>query len=337
MMLERRSRFNPAIEGPVQGSTMNKKIILTGIKPSGRPHVGNYIGAIKPALALAQNPAHEAVYFIADYHALTTTHDAKELRHSTLEVAATWLALGLDPSRAVFFRQSDIPEVFELTWVLSCFTGKGLMNRAHAYKAAVQKNQEAGVDEDAGVNMGLYQYPILMAADILLFGTHLVPVGKDQAQHIEMAADMAGSFNAVYGPVLTIPAPYINEATATVPGLDGRKMSKSYDNVIPLFGDPKKLRKLVMRIVTDSTPPEAPKDPKTSSIFQIYESFGTPEQIEALRARYHQGIGWGEAKQALYEALEAFLEGPRKVYDDLMAHPDTIEARAARRGEAPRK
>lgn len=316
---------------------MNKKTILTGIKPSGRPHIGNYIGAIKPAIALAQNPAHEAIYFIADYHALTTQHDPKEMRQSTLEVAATWLALGLDPARVVFFRQSDIPEVFELTWVLSCFTSKGLMNRAHAYKAAVQKNQEAGVDEDAGVNMGLFQYPVLMASDILLFGTNLVPVGKDQAQHIEMAADIAGSFNAVYGPVLTIPAPYINEATATVPGLDGRKMSKSYDNVIPLFGDPKKLRKLIMRIVTDSTPPEAPKDPQSSSIFQIYQSLATPEQIEALRERYQKGIGWGEAKQALYEALEAHLEGPRKVYDDLMAHPDTIEDHLARGKEWGRK
>ncbi|UQA57763.1 tryptophan--tRNA ligase [Polyangium aurulentum] len=308
---------------------MNKKTILTGIKSSGRPHLGNYIGAIKPALALAQNPAHEALYFIADYHALTTLHDPKEMRHSGYEVAATWLALGLDPARVVFFRQSDVPEIFELAWVLACFTSKGLMNRAHAYKAMVQKNQEAGVDEDAGVHMGLYEYPILMASDILLFDSHLVPVGKDQAQHIEMAADIAGSFNAVYGPVLTIPAPYINEATATVPGLDGRKMSKSYDNVIPLFGDPKKLRKLVMRIVTDSTPPEAPKDPATSSIFQLYESFATPEQIEALRGRYQTGLGWGEAKQALYEVLEAFLEGPRKVYDDLMAHPDIIEGHLA--------
>jgi tryptophanyl-tRNA synthetase len=304
---------------------MTKKIILTGVKSSGHPHLGNYIGAIKPALELARDPANEALYFIADYHSLTTVHDAKKMRESTLEVAATWMACGLDPERTFFFRQSDIPELFELTWVLSCFTGKGLMNRAHAYKASAQKNAETGKDEDADVNMGLYTYPILMSADILLFGTNLVPVGKDQVQHIEMAADIAGSFNAVYGPILTIPAPRIDEHTAVVPGLDGRKMSKSYDNVIPLFGDPKKLRKLIMKIVTDSTPPEVPKDPDSSSIFQLHRAFATPEQSAELRARYQAGIGWGEAKQALFEVLEAFLEGPRKIYDDLMAHPDVID------------
>ncbi|HMY21591.1 MAG TPA: tryptophan--tRNA ligase, partial [Polyangium sp.] len=304
---------------------MAKKTILTGVKSSGHPHIGNYVGAIKPALELVKKPDHQGLLFIADYHSLTTVHDKKAMQHSTLEVAATWLACGLDPSNVVIFRQSDIPELFELAWVLSCFTGKGLLNRAHAYKAIVQKNEEAGNDVDAGVNMGLYNYPVLMAADILMFGTDLVPVGKDQLQHLEMTADMAGSFNAVYGPILKIPAAYINEQTAIIPGLDGRKMSKSYDNEIPLFGDPKKLRKLVMRIVTDSRPPEEPKEPETSHIFQMYQAFATPEQAAALADRYRKGIGWGEAKQALYEALEASLAEPRKVYDDLMAHPEVIE------------
>jgi tryptophanyl-tRNA synthetase len=315
---------------------MTKKTILTGIKPTGEPHLGNYVGAIKPALALAQDPAHQGLYFIADYHALTTVHDAKEMRHNVLAVAATWIALGLDPERVIFFRQSDVPEIFELTWVLSCFTAKGLMNRAHAYKAAVQKNQESGADEDAGVNMGLYNYPVLMASDILLFGTHVVPVGKDQVQHIEMAADMAGSFNAVYGPVLTIPAPRIDEQTAIIPGLDGRKMSKSYDNTIPVFDDPKKLRKKIMRIVTDSTPPEVPKDPAASHIFQLYAAVASPEQTEALRERYLKGIGWGEAKQALFEVLDAYLSGPRQTYEELMKNPDVIEGHLARGKERAR-
>ena len=315
---------------------MAKKIILTGVKSSGHPHLGNYVGAIKPALELAQNPDHQALLFIADYHSLTTVHDKKTMHESTLEVAATWLACGLDPSKIVFFRQSDIPELFELTWVLSCFTGKGLLNRAHAYKAIVQKNQESGTDVDTGVSMGLFNYPVLMASDILMFGTHLVPVGKDQVQHLEMTADMAGSFNAVYGPILTIPAAYGNEQTAVIPGLDGRKMSKSYDNVIPLFGDPKKLRKLIMRIVTDTTAPEEPKDPSTSHIFQLYTAFATPEQSAALADRYRQGIGWGEAKQALYEVLDAFLTEPRKIYDDLMAHPEVIEKHLAEGKEKAR-
>lgn len=315
---------------------MAKKIILTGVKSSGHPHLGNYVGAIKPALELAQNPDHQALLFIADYHSLTTVHDKKTMQESTLEVAATWLACGLDPSKIVFFRQSDIPELFELTWVLSCFTGKGLLNRAHAYKAIVQKNEESGTDVDTGVSMGLFNYPVLMASDILMFGTHLVPVGKDQVQHLEMTADMAGSFNAVYGPILTIPSAYGNEQTAVIPGLDGRKMSKSYDNVIPLFGDPKKLRKLIMRIVTDSRPPEEPKDPSTSHIFQLYTAFATPEQVAALAGRYRQGIGWGEAKQALYEVLEAFLAEPRKIYDDLMAHPEVIEKHLAEGKEKAR-
>lgn len=315
---------------------MAKKTILTGVKSSGHPHLGNYVGAIKPALELVKNPDHKGLLFIADYHSLTTVHDKKALRNSTLEVAATWLACGLDPANVVIFRQSDIPELFELAWVLSCFTGKGLLNRAHAYKAMVQKNEEAGHDVDAGVSMGLYNYPVLMAADILMFDTDLVPVGKDQMQHLEMTADMAGSFNAVYGPILKIPAPYVNEQTALIPGLDGRKMSKSYDNEIPLFGDPKKLRKLVMRIVTDSRPPEEPKEPETSHIFQLYSAFATPEQAAALADRYRKGIGWGEAKQALYEALEASLAEPRKVYDDLMAHPEVIEKHLAEGKEKAR-
>lgn len=304
----------------------SKKTILTGIKPSGHPHLGNYLGAIKPALELAKNPEHEALYFIADYHALTTTHDPKAMRDSILEVACVWLALGLDPERVIFFRQSDIPELFELSWVLSCFTSKGLMNRAHAYKAIVQRNEENGVDVDAGVNMGIYNYPVLMAADILMFSTNLVPVGKDQVQHIEMAADIAGSLNAAYKrELLTIPQAFFHPETGLVPGLDGRKMSKSYGNEIPLFGDPKKLRKLVMKMVTDSTPPEAPKDPKTSSIFQIYAAFATAEQAAALADRYAKGIGWGEAKQALFEVIDATLAEPRQRFDELVANPQRVE------------
>lgn len=316
---------------------MTKKIILTGVKPSGHPHLGNYIGAIKPALELASDPNHQALLFIADYHALTTVHDAKVMQESTLEVAATWLALGLDPERVVLFRQSDIPELFELSWVLACFTSKGLMNRAHAYKAAVQKNEEAGVDIDAGVNMGVFGYPVLMASDILLFGTNLVPVGKDQVQHIEMTADIAGSLNAAYKTeLLTIPAPFFNAETALIPGLDGRKMSKSYGNEIPLFADSKKLRKLIMKIVTDSTPPEAPKDPSASSIFQIHQVFASAEQSTALAARYASGIGWGEAKQALFEVLDAHLAEPRKKYEHLVTHPDEVEAILAKGCERAR-
>jgi tryptophanyl-tRNA synthetase len=270
--------------------------------------------------------AKQALYFVADYHALTSVHDRKELDALVVDVAATWLALGLDPDKVVFYRQSDVPEIFELTWILSCFTGKGLMNRAHAYKAIVQKNQENGVDDDFGVNMGLFCYPVLMAADILLFGTDLVPVGKDQVQHVEYARDIAQSFNSVYGEVLRVPRARIGEETSVIPGLDGRKMSKSYGNTIPIFAPEKQLRKLVMRYVTDSSRPEDPKDPSVSPLFMMYKEFATAEETEQLRKRYLAGVGWGEVKQELFTVLNRALAEPRRKYDELMADRARVDA-----------
>src|SRR5450759_1730290 len=285
--------------------------ILTGIKPTGSPHLANYIGAIKPALDLAQGATH-ALYFIANYHALTAIHDPRELDRLIYEVAATWLALGLDPEKVIFYRQSDIPEIFELTWILSCMTAEGLMNRAHAYKAVVARNRERKAQDDAGVNMGLYAYPILMAADILLFRTDLVPVGRDQAQHVETARSVAQHFNQTYGEVLKLPTARMNEETAVIPGLDGRKMSKSYDNTIPIFVSAEQLRKLLMRYKTDSSARTVPKDPTTSSLILMYKEFSTPEETEAMRRCYREGIGWGEVKQALFDVLERFVEEPER-------------------------
>jgi len=322
------------------------KRILTGIKPTGSPHIGNLLGAIRPALALAAMPDTEAMYFIADYHALTTVHDGKELAALTREVAATWLAFGLDPDKTLFYRQSDVPEIFELAWILACFTSKGWMNKMHAYKARVaeSENEDAA---DAGINVGIYTYPVLMAADILLFDTDLVPVGKDQVQHVEIARDMAQRINHVYGKeLLRLPAAKIDEQTAIVPGIDGRKMSKSYDNQIPLFDKPpvpnqpkkkhERLKDSVMSIVTDSTPPEVAKDPDTSQVFQLYKLFGTPEQIAALRDRYRAGIGWGDAKKALLEILEAQLAAPRAKYAELMADPQHVDRLLAQGAERAR-
>lgn len=299
---------------------MEKKIVLTGIKPTGSPHLGNYLGAIKPALTLAQDEQYQAMYFMADYHAMTAIRDPAYFRHVCYEVSAAWLALGLDPDKVIFYRQSDVPEIFELTWILACLTPKGLMNRAHAYKAAVAQNLEIGVsDTDSGINMGLYNYPILMAADILLFQTDLVPVGRDQIQHIEITNDIAQSFNHTYGKVFKLPDHNIQEEeTASLPGLDGRKMSKSYDNTIPLFVSPELLRKLVFRIKTDSAPPTEPKDPATSTLFLIYKEFAGPEQVESMRKRYQRGIAWADVKQELFETLNSFLEKPRQLYNQLM-------------------
>lgn len=297
------------------------KVSLTGIKPTGEPHLGNLIGAIRPALTLAEQ--YDSIYFIADYHALTTERDPEAFRHYTRSVAATWLAEGLDPTRTIFYKQSDVPEIFELAWVLSCITGKGLMNRAHAYKAARDRNVEVGEDPDAGVNMGLFNYPILMAVDILIMESDVVPVGKDQVQHVEYAADIAGSFNHLYGKSyqLKIPQAIIPETGTgqTLPGVDGRKMSKSYGNTIPLFLPENQLKKLVRRIPTDSTPVEAPKDPDSSAVFQILEHFATPEVIADTRARLQAGgVGWGELKNQLFEVLNAELGPRRERYDELM-------------------
>jgi tryptophanyl-tRNA synthetase len=299
---------------------------LTGIKPTGAPHVGNWLGAIAPALELAERPDTDAAYFIADFHALTTVRDGDELRQLTHEVTATWLAFGLDPSRTLVYRQSDIPEIFELSWLLACFTPKGFMNKAHAYKAARDENVAKREDEDAGINMGLYTYPVLMAADILIVDADYVPVGQDQVQHVEIARDIAVRVNHAWGEgTLRLPAPLIRKEVAVVPGIDGRKMSKSYDNTLACFATAKQLRKSVMRIVTDSTGPGEPKDPDKSLVFQIHQTLLDEAGRAELAARYRAGVSWGEAKGALADALEARLAGPRERYDALMAKPDDME------------
>lgn len=317
------------------------KVSLTGIKPTGEPHIGNFIGAIRPALELADE--YESIYFIADYHALTTIRDAELLQRYTRSVAATWLAAGLDPERTIFYRQSDVPEIFELTWILSCVTGKGLMNRAHAYKATLDRNREAGnPDLDAGVNMGLFSYPILMAVDILIMETDVVPVGKDQVQHVEYAADIAGSFNHVYGHAyeLKIPQPLIPESDGgqALPGVDGRKMSKSYGNTIPLFVEASKLQKLIRRIPTDSTPVDEPKDPDSSSVFQILEQFASPGEVVEVRKRLEAGgMGWGDLKNELFEVLDDLLAPLRERYDALMEPTSELDELLVRGAEHARR
>jgi tryptophanyl-tRNA synthetase len=296
-----------------------KEVSLTGIKPTGDLHIGNYFGAIKPALELAKT--YDARYFIADYHALNTMKDPKELNSTIRQVAAGWLAAGLDPEKVIFYRQSSIPEVFELTTMLAAFTSKGLMNRAHAYKAAVQENNEKGDDPDAGVNMGLFTYPILMAADIIIFDSDIVPVGEDQVQHIEMARDMVQAINSNYGkPVLKLPRAGVQENVAVVPGLDGRKMSKSYGNTIPMFASESSLHKIIMRVVTNSQAVEEPKDPDSSQIYLLYKLFATSEEQAALAARYRSGgMGWGEAKEELFRVANRELAPMRQRYDAIMA------------------
>jgi tryptophanyl-tRNA synthetase len=296
---------------------MSNKITLTGIKPSGTPHIGNYLGMIRPALELAKE--YQALYFIADYHALTTVKDPEALKYLTYDVAATWLALGLDPDQVIFYRQSDIPEVMELTWILACFTAKGLLNRAHAYKAAVDENVENNLSPDEGINSGLFFYPALMAADILLFDTNFVPVGLDQKQHIEISRDIAQAINSNYGDILTIPEAVIRDDVMTIPGLDGRKMSKSYDNVIPMFASSNQLRKSVMRILTDSRRPEEPKDPETDNVFAIYKHFARSEDIARVRKGYLKGgLAYSQIKTELFELLEAEFAGARERYNKFM-------------------
>ncbi|MBI9104702.1 MAG: tryptophan--tRNA ligase [Spirochaetales bacterium] len=306
---------------------MSKQIVLTGIKPTGVPHLGNFLGAIKPAIELANMPEYEARYFIADYHSLNSIRDPEVLKEYTYEVAASWLACGLDPSKALIYRQSDIPETFELTTILMAFTAKGLMNRAHAYKAQVDVNNEKKNPPDHGINMGLYTYPVLMAADILLFDSNLVPVGRDQKQHIEMAQDIAEAINHNYGkPLLTIPEPRINEETETVTGLDGRKMSKSYGNTITLFLPEKKLKKTINKIVTNSQALEEPKDPETCSVFALYKLFATKEEQDKLATVYRAGgMGWGFAKNELFEKINEVLTPIRTRYEELMADKSVID------------
>lgn len=314
-----------------------KKVSLTGIKPTGSLHIGNYFGAIKPALELARD--YDARYFIADYHALNSVKDASELASHIRGVAAGWLAAGLDPERVVFYRQSSVPETFELSTILMAFTAKGLMNRAHAYKASVQANNEKGEDPDAGINMGLYTYPVLMAADILLFDTDVVPVGKDQVQHVEMAQDIAQAINFNYKKeLLRVPQALVRESSAVIPGLDGRKMSKSYDNTIPLFAPEKQLRKTVMRIVTNSQTVEEPKDPEACQVFALYKYFATPEEQAALASRYRAGgMGWGEAKDALFQAMNRELSPMRERYDGILADTAALDAVLARGAERARE
>ena len=299
---------------------------LTGITPSGTPHLGNYAGMIRPAIKASRDPGVESYYFLADYHALIKAHDPDRVHRSTLEIAASWLAAGLDPEHVTFYRQSALPEVTELTWFLTCVTGKGMLNRAHAYKASQDKNTEAGRDIDDGVTAGLFMYPVLMAADILIFNAHKVPVGRDQIQHIEMARDIASSFNHLYGEHFTLPEAVIEESVATIAGLDGRKMSKSYDNTIPLFSTPAQLKKLIGSIVTDSRAPGEPKDVEGSALFQIYQAFASDEETAALRQAYADGIAWGDAKTMLYERIDREIAPLRERYNHLMAHPQEVEA-----------
>jgi tryptophanyl-tRNA synthetase len=306
---------------------MNTRV-LTGITTTGTPHLGNYVGAIRPAIAASREPGVDAFFFMADYHALIKSGDAARIERSRLEIAATWLAAGLDPEKATFYRQSDIPEIPELTWFLTCITSKGMLNRAHAYKAAVDRNAETGEDADAGITAGLYMYPVLMAADILAFDANQVPVGRDQIQHIEMARDIAQRFNHLHGgEFFVLPQVQIDEQVATLPGLDGRKMSKSYDNTIPLFaGGKKALRDTIMRIVTDSRAPGEPKDAEGSALFTLFRAFASEHESAVYRQALEEGLGWGEAKQILYERIETDVAPMRERYEALMADPAGIEA-----------
>lgn len=319
---------------------MPKQTWLTGITTSGTPHIGNYVGAIRPAVEASHDTTRDGYYFLADYHALIKHQDPARLVQSRQEIAAAWLALGLNVDHVTFYRQSDIPEIMELTWMLTCLSAKGLLNRAHAYKALVQANLEQGgdhADPDRGVTMGLFGYPILMAADILMFKATHVPVGRDQIQHLEMARDIAQRFNHIYGEHLVLPKVVVDDNTAVLSGLDGRKMSKSYDNTIPLFTTAKKLRKSIMRIVTNSQEPGEPKDTEGNTVFEIYSAFATAEQTEAFAAAYAEGIGWGDAKQQLFELIDGVLAEPRERYDHLMAHPEEIDAVLAAGAEKARR
>ena len=316
---------------------MIDKAILTGVKPTGAPHIGNYIGAIRPALALAA--AHEKSYlFIADYHALNVVRDPKVMMEDSYQVAACWLALGLDTDRTAFYRQSDIPEVFELATLLSTITPKGLMDRAHSYKAAMDKNNEAGRDVDANVNMGLYTYPILMAADILAMQSDKVPVGKDQVQHLEFARDMAGYFNNTFTPVFKLPQHQLEKEGSLLPGIDGRKMSKSYNNHIPVFMDKKARKKLVMKIVTDSKRPEESKNPDENTIFQLYVHVANADEIKDMHEAFEKGgIGYGDAKKLLLEALERTFEKPTQIYESYMKDTAQIDQLLTAGAEKARK
>jgi tryptophanyl-tRNA synthetase len=317
---------------------MSKSIVLTGITTTGTPHLGNYAGAICPAIKASKNENVRPFYFLADYHALIKCTEPARVQQSSREIAATWLALGLDTSNAVFYRQSDVPEILELTWMLTCVTAKGLMNRAHAYKAAVADNEAVeGGDPDKGITMGLFSYPVLMAADILMFNANKVPVGKDQIQHIEMARDIASRFNHIYGEHFVLPEAVLEENAATLLGLDGRKMSKSYDNTIPLFESEKKLRKLINKIKTNSLEPGEPKETEGCTLFGIYQAFAAPHEVEAIRQRYAEGISWGEMKQVLFEKINDESAPARERYEALLQAPEHIEQQLQEGAEKARE
>lgn len=306
---------------------MPQDIFLTGITATGTPHIGNYVGAIRPSVAASKDPEKKNYYFLADFHALAKNEDPDMISQSTLEIAAAWLALGMDTKNSVFYRQSDIPEIPELTWILTSVTAKGLMNRAHSYKAAVQANVEGeNRDPDKGVTMALYSYPILMAADILMFKATKVPVGRDQKQHVEMARDIAQRFNHHFGDVFVLPDAVIDDHTAVLAGLDGRKMSKSYNNTIPLFAPEKMFRKLIMKIKTNSLEPGEAKDIEDSTLYDIYKAFATPEEIAVIKKQYAEGIAWGAMKQQLFEYINDHIGPAREEYERLMADPAIVEA-----------
>jgi tryptophanyl-tRNA synthetase len=305
---------------------MSIQRVLTGITTTGTPHLGNYVGAIRPAINASRSESVESFLFLADYHALIKCQDPAMVRQSSKEIAATWLALGLDTDKAVFYRQSDISEITELTWILCCNAAKGLMNRAHAYKAAVQANEEAGEDPDFAVTMGLFSYPVLMAADILMFNAHKIPVGRDQIQHVEMARDIAQRFNHNFADVFTLPEAVVEDSVAVLQGLDGRKMSKSYNNTIPLFVTEKQLKKGINKIKTNLLEPGEPKDPADSTVFQIWSAFASAEEIIRMRQEFANGIAWGEAKKQLFELVNGELSAARVRYLELMDDPAYIES-----------
>lgn len=317
---------------------MSQDIYLTGITTTGTPHIGNYVGAIRPGIAASKDPGNKNYYFLADLHSLAKAEDPKKMHRSTLEIAAAWLALGLDTDNAVFYRQSDIPEIPQLTWILTGVTAKGLMNRAHSYKAMVQDNEESGSkDPDQGIMMALYSYPILMAADILMFKSTKIPVGRDQKQHVEMTRDIAQRFNHRYGDVLVLPEAVIDEKTAVLKGLDGRKMSKSYNNIIPIFENEKNLRKLIMKIKTNSLEPGEPKDTNDSTLFEIYKAFATENEVKDIEKKYAEGIAWGEMKQLLFEYINDHIRPARAEYQRLMDDPAEVEAELKRGAEKARE
>ena len=316
---------------------MTKQRVLTGITTTGTPHLGNYVGAIRPAIAASRTPSSESFFFLADYHSLIKCQDPGLIRQSSKEIAATWLALGLDTNEAVFYRQSDIPEIPELTWILCCNAAKGLMNRAHAYKAAVQMNEEAGEDPDYAVTMGLFSYPVLMAADILMFNAQKIPVGRDQVQHVEMARDIAQRFNHNFAEVFTLPEAVVGDDVAVLQGVDGRKMSKSYNNTIPLFLEEKPLRKAINKIKTNLLEPGEPKDPDDSTVFQVWAAFASADETARMRREFENGIAWGEAKKQLFELVNGELIEARARYAQLMDDPGFIESTLQKGAERARE